>query len=136
VRETLALEDQSRASLENARRSVSVSTRAAYLGLVSGASQVKALEAAEASSQVALDANRMGYRVGVRINIDVLNAQSQLYQTKRDLAQARYNVLLGDLRLRQANGSLTADALAALNATLALDGRPTVDSAAPVTHPR
>jgi len=103
---------------------------------VSGASQVKALEAAEASSQVALDANRMGYRVGVRINIDVLNAQSQLYQTKRDLAQARYNVLLGDLRLRQANGSLTADALAALNATLALDGRPAVDSAAPVTHPR
>jgi outer membrane protein len=136
VRETLALEDQSRASLDNARRSVSVSTRAAYLGLVSGASQVKALEAAEASSQVALDANRMGYRVGVRINIDVLNAQSQLYQTKRDLAQARYNVLLGDLRLRQANGSLTADALAALNATLALDGRPAVDSAAAAVRPQ
>ena len=136
VRETLALEDQSRASLENARRSVSVSTRAAYLGLVSGASQVKALEAAETSSQVALDANRMGYRVGVRINIDVLNAQSQLYQTKRDLAQARYNVLLGDLRLRQANGSLTADALAALNATLALDGKPAVDSAAAAVRPQ
>ncbi|MET3440909.1 outer membrane protein [Variovorax paradoxus] len=136
VRETLALEDQSRASLENTRRSVSVSTRAAYLGLVSGASQVKALEAAEASSQVALDANRMGYRVGVRINIDVLNSQSQLYQTKRDLALARYNVLLGDLRLRQANGTLTADALAVLNATLALDGRPAVDSAAPVARPR
>ncbi|MDM0074272.1 TolC family outer membrane protein [Variovorax sp. J2P1-59] len=136
VRETLALEDQSRSSLENTRRSVSVSTRAAYLGLVSGASQVKALEAAEASSQVALDANRLGYQVGVRINIDVLNSQSQLFQTKRDLALARYNVLLGDLRLRQANGTLTADALAALNATLALDGRPAVDSTAPVARPR
>jgi outer membrane protein len=136
VRETLALEDQSRASLENTRRSVSVSTRAAYLGLLSGASQVKALEAAEASSQVALEANRMGYQVGVRINIDVLNAQSQLFQTKRDLALARYNVLLGDLRLRQANGTLTPAALAALNATLALDGRPAVDSTAPVARPR
>ena len=136
VRETLALQEQSRSSLDNTRRSVSVSTRAAYLGLVSGASQVKALEAAEASSQAALDANRMGYQVGVRINIDVLNSQSQLFQTKRDLALARYNVLLGDLRLRQANGTLTPAALAALDPMLAFDGRPAVDSTAPVARPR
>ena len=136
VRETLALADQSRATLDNTHRSVSVSTRAAFLGLVSGASQVKALEAAEASSQVALDANRMGYQVGVRINIDVLNSQSQLFQTKRDLAQARYNVLLGSLRLRQANGTLTPEALDALNATLAIDGRPAVDSTATATGAR
>ena len=70
-------------------------TRSAFFGVQSGQGQVQALEAAEASSQSALDANKLGYQVGVRINIDVLNAQSQLYQTKRDLAQARYNVLLG-----------------------------------------
>jgi outer membrane protein len=52
----------------------------------------------------------------VRINIDVLNSQSQLFQTKRDLAQARYNVLLGRLKLRQANGTLLPDDLARLNA--------------------
>jgi outer membrane protein len=127
VKETLALEDQSRSVLESTRRSVTQATRAAYLGLVSGAGQVKALEAAEASSQSALDANRLGYQVGVRINIDVLNAQSQLYQTKRDLAVARYNVLLGNLRLRQANGTLTPDDLRAINGTLATDGRPPVD---------
>ena len=68
---------------------------------------VMALQAAEDSSQLALDANKLGYNVGVRINIDVLNSQSQLYQTKRDLAQARYNVLLGTLKLRQAAGTLT-----------------------------
>jgi outer membrane protein len=56
--------------------------------------------------------------VGVRINIDVLNAQSQLYQTKRDLAQARYNVLLGTLRLRQAAGTLTQEDIEAINALL------------------
>ena len=83
--------------------------------MVSGQGQVKALEAAEASSQSALDANRLGYQVGVRINIDVLNSQSQLFQTKRDLAQARYNVLLGHLKLRQANGTLTPEDLARLN---------------------
>ena len=93
--------------------------RSAYFGVVSGQSQVKALEAAEASSQSALDANRLGYQVGVRINIDVLNAQSQLFQTKRDLAQARYNVLLGNLRLRQASGVLQADDLRPIDALLA-----------------
>ena len=86
--------------------------------MVSGTGQVKALEAAELSSQSALDANKLGYQVGVRINIDVLNAQSQLFQTKRDLAQARYNVLLGGLKLRQANGSLNQDDLRTVNALL------------------
>ncbi|MGZ5271745.1 MAG: TolC family protein, partial [Ramlibacter sp.] len=119
VRETVSLEDKAQADLENARRTVAQNTRTAYFGLVSGQSQVKALEAAEASSQSALDANRLGYQVGVRINIDVLNAQSQLFQTKRDLAQARYNVLLGQLKLRQANGTLVPEDLARLNALLA-----------------
>jgi outer membrane protein len=119
IRETLALEERARADLEAARRNVAQATRTAYLNVVSGGGQVKALEAAEASSQLALDANRLGYQVGVRINIDVLNAQSQLFQTKRDLAQARYNLLLGQLRLRQANGTLAPDDLTRLNALLA-----------------
>ncbi len=119
VKETLALEEKARADLDTAKRSVAQATRAAYFGVVSGTGQVKALEAAELSSQSALDANKLGYQVGVRINIDVLNAQSQLFQTKRDLAQARYNVLLGGLKLRQANGSLNQDDLRTVNALLA-----------------
>jgi len=54
----------------------------------------------------------------VRINIDVLNSQSQLFQTKRDLAKARYDVLLGPLKLRQAAGTLTETDLASINALL------------------
>jgi outer membrane protein len=115
IRETLSLEEKAQADLENTRRTVAQATRTAFFGLVSGQSQVQALEAAEASSQSSLEANQLGYQVGVRINIDVLNAQSQLFQTKRDLAQARYNVLLGHLKLRQANGTLTPDDLAQLN---------------------
>ena len=118
IRETLALEDKARTDLEAVRRTIAQSTRAAYFGVVSGLGQVKALEAAESSSQLALDANRLGYQVGVRINIDVLNSQSQLFQTKRDLAQARYNVLLGNLRLRQANGTLRPEDLQSINALL------------------
>jgi len=93
IRETLSLSDKARTDLEGARRSVALSTRTAFFGLVSGQGQVKALEAAELSSQSALDANKLGYQVGVRINIDVLNSQSQLFQTKRDLARARYDVI-------------------------------------------
>ncbi|MFM6985076.1 MAG: TolC family outer membrane protein [Hydrogenophaga sp.] len=118
VRETVALEEKARADLDAARRGVSQATRSAYFGVLSGLSQVKALEAAEASSQSALDANQLGYQVGVRINIDVLNAQSQLFQTKRDLAVARYNVLIGGLRLKQASGQLQADDLRAVNTLL------------------
>jgi outer membrane protein len=115
IRETLSLSDKARSDLEGARRSVAQATRTAYFGVVSGQGQVKALEAAELSSQSALDANRLGYQVGVRINIDVLNSQSQLFQTKRDLAKARYDVLVGGLRLRQANGSLRAEDLQSIN---------------------
>ena len=118
IRETLALEDKARTDLEAARRTVAQGTRTAFFGVLSGQGQVKALEAAEASSQSALDANKLGYQVGVRINIDVLNAQSQLFQTKRDLAKARYDVLLGGLKLRQANGTLKPEDLQAINALL------------------
>ena len=115
IRETLSLSDKARSDLEGARRNVAQATRTAFFGVVSGQGQVKALEAAELSSQSALDANRLGYQVGVRINIDVLNSQSQLFQTKRDLAKARYDVLVGGLRLRQANGSLRAEDLQSIN---------------------
>lgn len=119
IKETLALEDKARNDLEGARRAVAQSTRTAFFGVLSGQGQVKALEAAEASSQSALDANKLGYQVGVRINIDVLNSQSQLFQTKRDLAKARYDVLVGSLKLRQANGTLKADDLQGINTLLA-----------------
>jgi outer membrane protein len=118
VKETLSLEDKARADLDATQRTVAQGTRSAFFGVQSGLGQVKALEAAEASSQSALDANKLGYQVGVRINIDVLNSQSQLFDTKAKLAQARYNVLLGGLKLRQASGTLKAEDLQPVNALL------------------
>ena len=119
IKETLVLEEKSRNDLEAARRGVSQATRTAYLGVVSGKAQVKALEAAESSNQLAVEATLLGYRVGVRVNLDVLNAQTQLFNARRDLALARYNVLLGSLRLRQASGKLTPDDVEAIDKLLA-----------------
>lgn len=106
VKETLALEEKSRNDLAAARRGTDQFTRQAYLGVQSSEAVVKALEAAEASNQLALEATQLGYKVGVRVNLDVLNAQTQLFTTQRDLAQARYDVILAQLQLRQAAGIL------------------------------
>jgi len=118
IRETVALQDKARNELDAAQRNVAQATRTAFYGVQSGLSQIKALQAAEVSSQSALDANKLGYQVGVRINIDVLNSQSQLFQTKRDLAKARHDVLLGQLRLRQASGTLQDSDLQAVSGLL------------------
>ena len=119
IKEALALEEKARTDLEAVKRSVAQASRTAFFGLLSGQSQVKALQAAEASSQSALDANKLGYQVGVRINIDVLNSQSQLFDTKAKLAKARYDVLLGGLKLHQASGILKAEDLKQVNTLLA-----------------
>ena len=118
IKETLALEDKSQNDLEAARRAVSLSTRQAYFGVQSLQAQVLALEAAESSSALALEATQVGYRVGVRVNIDVLNAQTQLYTTRRDLSKARYDTLLGGLRLRQAAGQLKPEDVTAVSRLL------------------
>jgi len=119
IKETIALEDKSRNDLEAASRGIAQGTRQLYFAVQSGQAQVKALEAAESSTQLALEATQLGYKVGVRVNLDVLNAQTQLFTTQRDLAKARYDVLVGGLRLRQAAGVLKPDDVAALNQLLA-----------------
>jgi outer membrane protein len=119
IKETLSLEEKSRNELEAARRAVAQGTRVAFFGVQSGQAQAKALEAAEASSKLALEATQLGYRVGVRVNLDVLNAQTQLFNTQRDLSKSRYDVLLAGLRLRQAAGNLQPSDVGGVSALLA-----------------
>ena len=117
-REAVALRDKARSDLDNARRQAALQARQAYLGVTSGLAQVKALEQGLVSSRSALDSNRLGYEVGVRINIDVLNAQQQVYSTQRDLAKARLDTLSAQLRLKAAAGTLADADLSAVNALL------------------
>ena len=121
VRQALANREKARQDLETARRSAAQAARQAYLGVTSGMAQVSALEQALVSSQSALDSNKLGYEVGVRINIDVLNAQQQLFSTKRDLSKARYDTLLNGLKLKSASGTLTEEDLEAVNRLLGSD---------------
>jgi outer membrane protein len=118
-REAAALNLKARQDVENARRSAALATRQSYLTVINGISQIGALEQARVSSQSALDSNKLGYEVGVRINIDVLNAQQQLFSTERDLAVARYNTITNYLRLKAAAGSLREEDLEEVNRALA-----------------
>src|SRR5450830_617368 len=118
VRESIALENKARNDLETARRTASQGARQAFLGVNSGLAQVKALEAAEVSSKSALESNQLGYQVGVRINIDVLNAQKQLFSTQKDLSKARYDTIMNGLRLKAAAGTLKETDLMPVNALL------------------
>jgi outer membrane protein len=117
-REAEANRDRANAEVESARRNVDLQTRQAYTGVVNGIGQIMALEQALKSSEKLLEASKLGHEVGVRTNIDVLNAQQQLYATRRDLSQARYNYLISRLRLKAATGSLAEDELAVVNQAL------------------
>ncbi len=117
-REAEANRDRARAELENARRNIAVQTSQAYLGVVTGMAQVQALRQALQSGESLLQASKLGQEVGVRTNLDVLNAQQQLYATRRDLYQAKYNYLIGQLRLRAAAGTLVEEDLAKVNQAL------------------
>jgi outer membrane protein len=117
-REAEANYDRAKQELENARRSVASQTRQAYLGVVSGIAQVLALQQALTSSESVLEASRLGQEVGVRTNLDVLNAQQQLYATRRDLYQSQYNYLLSQLRLKASVGALGEADLMKVNQAL------------------
>lgn len=117
-REAEAGRDKAKQDLENSRRTVAVQTRQAYLGVVSGISQVKALQQALKSSESLLEASKLGQSVGVRTNLDVLNAQQQLFSTRRDLYQAEYNYLISRLKLKSAVGTLAENDLDGVNQAL------------------
>jgi len=117
-REAEANHDKAKQELENARRNVELQTRQAYLGVVSGIAQVQALQQALKSSESLLQASKLGQEVGVRTSLDVLNAQQQMYSTRRDLFQAEYNYLLSHLRLKAAVGSLAEADLSQVNKAL------------------
>ena len=100
------------------RRSQALAARQNFLLVVNGISTTAALEQALISSRSSYESNKLGYEVGVRINIDVLNAEQQVYTTNRDLLVARYGTILNHLRLKATAGSLREEDLQVINRAL------------------
>jgi outer membrane protein len=118
TKEAVALQEKARQDLETVRRTAQLDARRSFLNVSNGLAQVKALEQALVSSETSLQSNRVGYEVGVRINLDVLNAVQQVFSTKRDLAKARYDTIINGFKLKQAAGNLTEEDVQRANALL------------------
>ncbi|MGD8477383.1 MAG: TolC family outer membrane protein [Burkholderiales bacterium] len=115
TREAVALQQRSTDELENTRREVAQSTRDAFLGVTSGIAQVSAFQQAVSSTQLQLESTKLGMEVGVRTQVDVLNAEGQLSLARLDLAQSVYNTLLSQLRLQASVGRLVEADLLNIN---------------------
>jgi outer membrane protein len=118
VAESISNRSKTRADLEAARRQAASDARQAYAGIGNGLAQIEALDSAVLSGQSAVKGNQVGYTLGVRINIDVLNAEQQLYASQRDLTKARYETLFQGLKLKAAAGVLSEEDLSAINTLL------------------
>ncbi len=118
VREAVAGQERARQELSRARREAALQTRQAFLGVTSGLAQIKALEQAVGSTKLQLESTKLGQEVGVRTAVDVLNAEQQLASAQSDLAQAVYNTIVSQLRLKAAVGKLAEADLAEVNRLL------------------
>jgi len=118
VREALANRDKARRELDNVQRTTALQVRQNYLNVTNGIAQLKALKQALISSQSQLDSTVLGQEVGVRTEVDVLNAQQQYFSARRDLAQAYYDYLMARLRLKAEVGELDEEDLFVINALL------------------
>lgn len=120
VRQAVLNKQKALDDVEIARRQTALETQRAYLNLNTSIAQVKALTQALISSQSQVDSTKLGYEVGVRTSVDVLNAEQQFFSAKRDLLQARYNYLVNIIRLKTASGVVAEADLADINQHLRL----------------
>jgi outer membrane protein len=117
-REALHSKEAVRYLLEDSQRNAAFDSSQAFLGLINGIAQVKALEQAVISNESSMKSSERGWEVGTRTAVDVLNAQQQLFSAKRDLQQSRYNTLLSQLKLDAAAGRLTLQSVENINTWL------------------
>jgi len=118
IRQNAALVDQAKANYDNARRTAAQNTRTAFTGFYGGLASVKAFEAAERSSNSALESSKLGFQVGTLINIDVLIALDTVITTRSQLQQARYSTVLNAIKLKAYAANLTDEDLISINTLL------------------
>lgn len=111
TRQAAANKEKARQDLEAQIDKVFVDLRKNYNQVASSLPKIDALMKAVDSAKLLITATEQSIKGGVRINLDLLNAQRQMYTAQRDLAQARYGYMLAAMRLRASAGTLSADDL-------------------------
>lgn len=106
TRQAAAGYERARADLDARSDKITVDLRRAHSLVQSSVRKIDALVKAVESARLLMTATEQSIKGGVRINLDLLNAQQQLFTGQRDLAQARYAYLIAMLRLRALSGNL------------------------------
>lgn len=117
-REAIARRSQAENELTAAQRDARLQAHDAFLSVTTGVSRIVSLEQSVRSAQTALEATTLGRDLGNRTELDVLDAQQRLFSTQLERAQARYDYLLGRIKLAAATGSLQESDLVAVNDVL------------------
>ena len=120
TRKSQQLHQKARQDLTEMQRAVQRAARSGYYGIISAISKVEALAKSVKSQELALDSKQRGYRSGLYTSLDVLDAERDAYEAKRDYSRARYDYLLNGLRLKHAVGTLNETDLEAMNQWLQL----------------
>jgi outer membrane protein/protease secretion system outer membrane protein len=118
VREALAKLETSENQLEALRRDLAVRVHQEYRGVTEGLAKVEALEVAVRSAEQLVVSSRRSFEAGVRTRLDILNAEQQAGQARRDLGQARLQYLLSRVRLKALAGAMRAENIDEINAWL------------------
>lgn len=118
VLEAEALKTKSYQTLRSTETQVAQATRTAYNQAVSGLATIAALQSAQKSASASVKSNEVGRSLGMRINIDVLNAEQTHAQTQYDLAQAVYNTVMGNVNLKAAISKLGDEDILYINGLL------------------
>lgn len=126
VAEALALRDKAQSELDTARRTLTLGVRQAFSATLSAVAQARGLASAVRSQELSFRANRRGYEVGMKVNAEVLDAQSKLFEARRDLSRARYDAWAGYIKLKALVGRLVAADLLALDELLVVAEAPTM----------
>ena len=118
ARQSVASRDQAEEDLNATREEIISGTTREFRGVQSGEARIHALEKAVKSSERALDSSKKGFMAGTSTNVDILNAQEQIYTARRDLFEAKLRYLLARLRLVANVGALGDDDIESANSYL------------------
>ena len=118
VKEAMALRDKAQSDVDVARRTVQTSIRQAFSAALSSAGLARGLETATHSLETAMHANQRGYEVGLKVNSEVLEAQSRVFESRRDLSRARYEAWFFYSKLKAFAGRLSDADVAELDGLL------------------
>lgn len=118
TRQAAAIFESSQEQLTSVQRQTDQNIRNAYWNVANGVSFVQAQKAALKSAKTKVDSDKLGYQVGIRNSVNLVNAQKDYFQTFKEYQQSRYKYLLSEVQLQYLSGMIDEKFLQQINANI------------------